>query len=125
MDFKNLKGHLTLISLVHILITSHLMKSRIVNENFLKSIASFLEATEPSMFSGADEFINALMAITENVSGNQKVLMNHTYSILKYVLPVLLDKLSSESKDVKFLGLKILTDVITQYIIDQDTDSSN
>jgi serine/threonine protein kinase len=119
-DFKNLKGHMTLVSLILVLATSHLMKSRIINEHFLEVISNMLEVCEPSMFQGADEFINAVLAIIESISSNQKTLFNNSIPILQYVLPALMRKLRSESNDVKFLSLKIFTDITIQYINDEN-----
>lgn len=120
MDFKNLKGHMTLVSLILVAISSHLMKTRIVNEQFLESISHMLNITEPMMFLGADEFINAVLAIVESISGNQKTLFNYSVPILQHILPVLMNKLRSESNDVKFLSLKIFTDITIQYINDEN-----
>ena len=116
MDFKNLKGHMTLTSLILAATSSHLMKSRIVNENFLESISHMLNISESMLFLGADEFINAVLAIIESISGNQKTLYNYWIPVLQSVIPVLMNKLRSDSNDVKFLSLKIFTDITIQYI---------
>jgi len=49
-DFKNLKGHMTLVSLLLASVSSNLMKSRIVNENFLEVISNLLNMCDPTMF---------------------------------------------------------------------------
>ena len=116
MDFKNLKGHMTLTSLILVATSSHLMKSRIVNENFLESISHMLNISEWTLFLGADEFINAVLAIIESISGNQKTICNYWIPVLQTVIPVLMNKLRSDSNDVKFLSLKIFTDITIQYI---------
>jgi hypothetical protein len=36
--------------------------------------------------------------------------------MLNYMLPVLLSKINSESADIRFLSLKIFTDIVIQYI---------
>jgi len=118
-DFKNLKGHMTLVSLLLVLATSHLMKSRIVNDNFLEVISKLLNNCESTMFQGADEFLNAVLAIVESISSNQKILFNNSIPILQHILPVLMNKLRSECNDVKFLSLKIFTDITIQYINDE------
>lgn len=41
-----------------------------------------------------------------------------TEAILSYMLPVLLSKIKSESTDIRFLSLKLFTDIIIQYIHD-------
>lgn len=38
--------------------------------------------------------------------------------ILNYMLKVLLSKIKSESADIRFLSLKIFTDIIIQYLND-------
>jgi len=78
------------------------------------------------MFKGADEFINALLAVFENITGNHKVLFNSALPIIWYVLPILLRKFRSDSNDVKFMSLKIYSDIMIQYLGDDtifDLDS--
>ena len=117
-DFKNLTGHMTLVSLLLVSVNSGLMKNRIINEHFLSVIANILKSCEVTMFQGADEFVNAVLAIVESFSANQKSLMNNTIPTLEYILPALIKNLRSESNDVKFLSLKIFIDIIIQYIND-------
>lgn len=38
--------------------------------------------------------------------------------ILTFMLPVLLSKIKSDSADIRFLSLKIFTDIIIQYVHD-------
>ena len=38
--------------------------------------------------------------------------------ILTFMLPILLSKIKSESADIRFLSLKIFTDIIIQYVHD-------
>ena len=80
--------------------------------------------TDPASFLGADEFLNAILAVLEVVSGNQKVLLNFPSPIIKYVLPVLLNKLKSDGQDLKFLCLKIFADIVMQYLADERTRES-
>lgn len=119
-DFKNLKGHMTLISLLLVAVTSQLMKTRIVNEHFLETISNILNISEPSLFFGADEFTNAVLAIVESISGNQKSLFNNSIPVIQHVLPALMSKLRSENNDVKFMSLKVFTDIVIQYIGDEN-----
>lgn len=88
------------------------MRSRIINDYLISQLSKLLEKVEPNNFKGADEFINALLAIFENIIGNQKVLFNYSIPIINYVLPILLKKFRSESNDVKFMSLKIFSDVM-------------
>lgn len=118
-DFKNLRGHMTLISLLLNATTSQLMKTRIVSEAFLESIASLLNACEASLFPGADEFTNAILAIIESVSGNQKTLFSHSIPIVQHILPALMEKLRSDSNEVKFMSLKVFNDIIVQFLYDE------
>jgi serine/threonine-protein kinase ULK4 len=118
-DFKNLKGHMTLISLLLAAVTSQLMKTRIVNGHFLETISNLLKVCEPSLFLGADEFTNAVLAIVESISGNQKTLFNNSLPVIQHILPTLMNKLRSDNNDVKFMSLKIFTDIIIQYIYDE------
>ena len=62
--------------------------------------------------------MNALLATLENISGKQKVLYSYSIPIIKYILPVLLSKFNSESNDIKFLSLKIFSDLSMQYLND-------
>lgn len=117
-DFKNLKGHMTLISLLLAAVTSQLLKSRIINEQFLEVLSRLYNVCEPNMFSGADEFTNAVLAIVESICSNQKTLFNNSIPIIQHTLPALMNKLRSDSNDVKFLSLKVFTDITIQYIGD-------
>jgi hypothetical protein len=91
-DFKNLKGSLTQVTLLLVLVQSNLMRSRITNDNLIKQVSLMIEKVEPNCFRGADEFTNACLAVLENIVGNNKVLLNSSISIIKYVLPALLKK---------------------------------
>lgn len=125
-DFKNLKGSLTQITLLLVLVQSNLMRSRITNDNLIKQISSMIEKVEPAYFKGADEFTNALLAVLENIVGNNKVLLNSSISIIRYVLPALLKKFRSEANDAKMMSLKIFTDIFTVFLNDEsifDMDS--
>lgn len=51
-----------------------------------------LDKTEAKTFVGSDEFINILLAIIENITGNQKILINYALPIIRYIMPVLLSK---------------------------------
>ncbi len=51
-----------------------------------------LDKTEAKTFVGSDEFINILLAIVENITGNQKILINYALPIIRYIMPVLLSK---------------------------------
>lgn len=51
-----------------------------------------LDKTEAKTFVGSDEFINILLAIIENITGNHKILLNYALPIIKYILPVLQSK---------------------------------
>ena len=79
-----------------------------------------LDKTEAKIFVGSDEFINILLAIIENITGNHKILLNYALPIIKYVLPVLQSKFQSESNDVKFMSLKIFTDIMNQFLQEQN-----
>ena len=58
------------------------------------------------------------MLINENLSSNQKILLQMNEPILNFMLKVLLSKIKSESADIRFLSLKIFTDIIIQYLND-------
>jgi serine/threonine-protein kinase ULK4 len=60
-----------------------------------------------------------LLLITENISSNTKVLLSMSDPILSFMLPVLLSKIKSDSADIRFLSLKIFTDIIIQYLHDE------
>jgi hypothetical protein len=115
-EFKVLKGNLTHIAIILDLINTNVLKSRIINTSFLKTISNFIENCEVDSFKGSEEFVNALLLIVESMSGNSKVLISMNESILQTLLPVLISKLKSESADIRFLSLKIFTDIIIQYL---------
>lgn len=81
-----------MISLVYILVQSNLMWSRIISDIIIKQLSIMLDKTEAKTFVGSDEFINILLAIIENITGNHKILLNYALPIIKYVLPVLQSK---------------------------------
>jgi len=81
-----------MISLVYILVQSNLMWSRIISDLIIKQLSIMLDKTEAKIFVGSDEFINILLAIIENITGNHKILLNYALPIIKYVLPVLQSK---------------------------------
>ena len=45
--------------------------------------------------------------------------------VLNYMLPVLLSKIKSDSADIRFLSLKIFTDIIIQYLNDDGIYDAN
>lgn len=81
-----------MISLVYILVQSNLMWSRIISDLIIKQLSIMLDKTEAKTFVGSDEFINILLAIIENITGNHKILLNYALPIIKYILPVLQSK---------------------------------
>ena len=81
-----------MISLVYILVQSNLMWSWIISDLIIKQLSIMLDKTEAKTFVGSDEFINILLAIIENITGNHKILLNYALPIIKYVLPVLQSK---------------------------------
>ena len=113
-----------MISVLHILVQSNLMRSRIVTEFLIKQLANILERCDPASFYGADEFLNALLATLENLSSNQKVLYNFGYQIIKYILPALFSKFNCDLQDAKFLSLKIFTDIVMGLLHDERTKES-
>lgn len=88
------------------------MRSKIISDLIIKQLSVMLDKTEAKTFVGSDEFINILLAIIENITGNQKILINYALPIIRYIMPVLLSKFWSESNDVKFMSLKIFTDIM-------------
>ncbi|CAI2363171.1 unnamed protein product [Moneuplotes crassus] len=119
-DFKNVRGHMTLISLLLNVATNQLMKARIISEEFLESIARLLNSCEPNLFVGADEMTNAILTIMETISGNQKTLANNSISIVQHILPALMEKLKSKCNEVKFIALKVFNEIILQYLYDEN-----
>lgn len=59
-----------------------------------------------------------MLLITESMSSNTKMLLQTSEPILTYMLPVLLSKIKSDSADIRFLSLKVFTDIIIQYLHD-------
>lgn len=65
--------------------------------------------------------MNALLIIAENLSCNYKALSILAQPVLTLLVPVLFNKLTnSQSMDVRFLSFKIYTDIMTQYISDEN-----
>ncbi len=68
------------------------MRSKIISDLIIKQLSVMLDKTEAKTFVGSDEFINILLAIVENITGNQKILINYALPIIRYIMPVLLSK---------------------------------
>jgi len=71
-DFKTLKqGNLFFISVILDLQVNSVIKSRMINYPFIRSIASLIDVCDPNgSFNGAEEFLNALLLIVESISAN-------------------------------------------------------
>jgi len=65
-----------------------------------------------------EEFRKCLFLTTEAMSSSEKILINQHQIIIKDLLPVLIDRIDSESADVRFFSLKTFTDFIVQYLND-------
>lgn len=78
----------------------------------IKQLSQLLEKTNSKSFVGSDEFINIILAIMENITGNLKILLNYALPIIRYMMPVLISKLTTDANDVKFMALKIITDIM-------------
>lgn len=46
------------------------LKNRIATEPFVKAISTLIDICDAYSFKGADEFLNALLLIVENLSSN-------------------------------------------------------
>lgn len=117
-EFETLQGSLVYIAIILDLQSAQIVKSRIVKPEFIRSIATLIDNCDIYSFQGAEEFLHALLLINENLSSNQKILMQMNEPILNHLLRVLLSKTKSESADIRFLSLKIFTDIIIQYLND-------
>lgn len=117
-EFEQLHGNLVYIAIILDLQQAQIVKSRIVKYEFIRNIATLIDSCDIYSFQGAEEFLHALLLINENLSSNQKILLQMNEPILNYMLKVLLAKIKSESADIRFLSLKIFTDIIIQYLND-------
>ena len=108
-EFKELRGDLGYIGIVLDLINCQVFRSKVVTEHILQCLAGLLDACEISFFE------SVVLLIAESISGNPKVVLNMALPILQFLLPALISKLQSESADIRFLSLKIFTDIIVQY----------
>jgi hypothetical protein len=117
-EFETLQGNLVYIAIILDLQQAQIVKSRIVKQDFIRNIAALIEHCEIYSFQGAEEFLHALLLINENLSSNSKILLQMNEPILNHLLKVLLSKTKSESADIRFLSLKIFTDIIIQYLND-------
>lgn len=111
-EFEQLSGNLIYVAIILDLLNAQAVKNRIVSYPFIRSIATLIDNCDIYSFQGAEEFLNALLLITESLSSNQKILMQMNEPILTFMLPVLLSKIKSDSADIRFLSLKIFTDII-------------
>jgi hypothetical protein len=115
------------IAIILDLMQAQCVKARIVNYGFIRCIATLIDncqLQEGYTFAGAEEFLNALLLIVESISSNQKLLLQLAEPIITLILPVLLQKTRGESAsgfitaDIRFLSLKIFTDIVSQYLND-------
>lgn len=60
-----------------------------------------------------DEFRRALFLVAESIAKHNKILVSQQKEIIENLLPVLINKIESDSADVRFLSLKLSTDYIT------------
>ena len=80
----------------------------------IQALSSMLDIADASSFPGAENFMNALLIICENLSLNYKALSILIEPVIKLLIPVLFNKLNNTtSLDVKFLSFKIYTDIMT------------
>jgi len=70
---------------------------------------SEFETNNPTL----DEFRVCLFQMLESMAKNNKILMNNTKDIMEHLLPVIVNKIESESADIRFQSLKAFTDFIT------------
>ena len=117
-EFEHLQGNMVYVAIILDLLQSQHLKNRLVNYPFIRSIATLID-NSVDIFPGAEEFLNALLLIVESISSSQKLLLQLYDPILTTMLPTLLTKTKSESADIRFLSLKIFTDILIQYINDE------
>jgi hypothetical protein len=94
-----------------------------VNYGFIRSIATLIDnchLQDGYSFTGAEDFLNALLLIVEHISSNSKLLMQLSEPLITLILPVLLQKTrgAGEGADIRFLSLKIFTDLVIQMLND-------
>ena len=111
-EFEHLQGNLIYIAIILDLQGAQVIRNRIVTHPFIRSIATLIDNCDIYSFQGAEEFLNALLLISESMSSNQKILLQMNDPIISFMLPILLSKIKSESADIRFLSLKIFTDII-------------
>ena len=72
-----------------------------------------------------DEFRRSLFLLAESIAKHNKVLVTQNKEIIESLLPVLIQKIESDSADVRFLSLKLFTDYITQYLCEEKIYNSD
>ena len=120
-DFAEiLKSQLYHVNILIDLQINPLIRSRLLSTPMIQVVSSMLDICDVNSFYGARQFMNALLIIAENLSCNFKALVILAQPILTLLVPVLFDKLTnSQSDDIKFMSFKIYTDIMTQYISDE------
>lgn len=140
-EFETLQqgGNMMYIAIVLDILQAQCIKGRIVTYGFIKSIATLIDncfsssssitgeedGIYNSSFPGAEEFLKALLLIVEGVVANQKILLSMSDTFTTIMLPVLLQKARGSSSsgngasaDIRFLSLKIFTDIVVQFLND-------
>jgi hypothetical protein len=98
-----------------VLITTPCLSQRVVNAEVIKYLSRCLFVTDVS--AAFDGFTKILLLIIEALSGQQTILVHHN-AVVESLLPALINMLKSESGDIRFLCLKIFTDILVRYLND-------
>ncbi|XP_024394414.1 serine/threonine-protein kinase RUNKEL [Physcomitrium patens] len=119
-----LRSSLPMFPVVLNLMNSPTFRNRMVDENVLERLASFLKRLETSSFQGQDEFQSTLLQIVEVLSQQSTTLLAHPDTFIARVLPslaVLYEK--NTDGDMRFLCLKVFFDILVVFL--DDISSTN
>jgi len=95
---------------------SSILRGKIVTNSFLLTIFGIYDYSEGLKDSINEHFRTVVFMIFESLSSNHKLLVAHNEVVLQVLFPSLLSKLASENADTRFNSLKLLTDIMIQYL---------
>lgn len=113
-------NYLGLMPIILGVMNSLLLRNKIVNNTFLLTMFKIYDLSEDTKSFLSDDFRTTVFMIFESFSSNYKLLIANYEIVLKILFPNLLSKITSENADSRFNGLKLLTDILIQYL-NEDT----
>eukprot|EP01105_Mastigella_eilhardi_P011316 TRINITY_DN2616_c0_g1_i3.p2 TRINITY_DN2616_c0_g1~~TRINITY_DN2616_c0_g1_i3.p2 ORF type:complete len:498 (-),score=151.21 TRINITY_DN2616_c0_g1_i3:76-1569(-) len=99
------------------LTASPLFRSRIMTPNFLHNAAEFVARLEDiAVCPAAAKFKEELFILLEAISQSTNALVQHNETVLKYLVPALLQLVNSPMADVRLFGLRVFISMFETFM---------